>query len=611
MKIQNLKGAFQKFLTDNNRAIIVDGAWGIGKTYHVLQFIKELKKSKSKQKIIYVSLFGKSNIDEVHTEIYSRLHPIKKNAKKIIEVIPKVAPLVGTVGDIISNLEFALKDSDTEESQKDTEKDVLQESSKDTPLSEHMSAVENIADNLNTLSGDSESLLTKTSNKYRNIIVLDDFERLDFEKISLIDMLGYVNSLFLQNFKVIVVCNSKEIRATEENNFLAFKEKVFDREYIITATNEEIINSYFGEDFVSLDDYIISEFNNNLRIAKRVSNFYMETTGAIKEFAPNYLEKWTKESILFSCTLIIVACNTSKYNQDNTEKLNLTDMMMLASLELDNSLQKIIIDINKHVRDSGLGKINNQLIAGLLLFYYYDDISKLKMFFVENEEKPQNPLLEEAFLMSDSSKEELFNRQFNFIVEQSTLKEGNVFQAIKSMCRYHMYSHIDEREKEIISNLLQKCDEKDIHRMVDISFADDKDNSRLIQFRETFMEIRIEMFVSKMCSDLKKLYKDKKYSAILDKLNSISRNNIYSTTEERRRILVNDILSTIEECNFFIDDLFGDISYSQWDVAHQICELSNEYSFSDKLIDFIKSINFKGDKSAEERYNFLLQNKFH
>ena len=48
------------------------------------------------------------------------MHPIKKNAKKIIEVIPKVAPLVGTVGDIISNLEFALKDSDTEESQKDT-----------------------------------------------------------------------------------------------------------------------------------------------------------------------------------------------------------------------------------------------------------------------------------------------------------------------------------------------------------------------------------------------------------------------------------------------------------------------------------------------------------
>lgn len=159
--------------------------------------------------------------------------------------------------------------------------------------------------------------------------------------------------------------------------------------------------------------------------------------------------------------------------------------------------------------------------------------------------------------------------------------------------------------------MLQKCDEKDIHRMVDIGFEDDKDNPRLIQFRKNFMEIRIEMFVSKMCADLKKLYKDKKYSAIVDKLNSISRNSIYSTIKEGKRFLLNDIFSTIKECNFFMDDLFGDISYSQWDVAHQICELSNEYSFSDELIDSIKSINFKGDKSAEERYNFLLQNKFH
>lgn len=34
MKIQNLKDVFQKFLTDNNRAILINGAWGIGKFYN-------------------------------------------------------------------------------------------------------------------------------------------------------------------------------------------------------------------------------------------------------------------------------------------------------------------------------------------------------------------------------------------------------------------------------------------------------------------------------------------------------------------------------------------------------------------------------------------------
>ena len=113
MDIQNLKDVFQKFAVDHNRAILVDGAWGIGKTYYVLQFLKEFKQTKNKQKIAYVSLFGKTSIDEVHTEIYSRLHPVKQNSKRIIQIIPKVAPLLGAVGDIVSSLEFALKDGES------------------------------------------------------------------------------------------------------------------------------------------------------------------------------------------------------------------------------------------------------------------------------------------------------------------------------------------------------------------------------------------------------------------------------------------------------------------------------------------------------------------
>ena len=153
MKIQNLKDVFQKFSTDNNRAILVDGVWGIGKTYHVLQFLKEAKKSKTKQKIVYVSLFGKSSIDEVHTEIYSRLHPIKQNSKKIIQVIPKVAPLLGAVGDIVSNLEFTLKDNENVED------------SKDTSISDNISAIGEIADKLNALDGDLQKTMDKAPQK--------------------------------------------------------------------------------------------------------------------------------------------------------------------------------------------------------------------------------------------------------------------------------------------------------------------------------------------------------------------------------------------------------------------------------------------------------------
>ncbi len=96
---------------------------------------------------------------------------------------------------------------------------------------------------------------------------------------------------------------------------------------------------------------------------------------------------------------------------------------------------------------------------------------------------------------------------------------------------------------------------------------------------------------------------------IIDRLNTVSRNSIYSKVEEGKRFLVDDIFNTIKECNFFIDDLFGNISYSQWEVAHQICELSNDYNFSNEVIIFINDIDFKDDQSAKERYEFLIQNK--
>jgi len=606
MKIQNLKDVFQRFSKDNNRAILVDGSWGTGKTYYVLQFLKDSKKLK--QKIVYVSLFGKSNIDEVHTEIYSRLHPIKENSKKIIQVIPKIAPLLGTVGDIIDNLEYVLKSSDAE--RRSVSEHVSEDSDAEgKSVCERRLAIEDIADNLQSLNDSFGKTRINSSPKHRNIIILDDFERLDFEKISFTDVLGYVNSLFMQNFKVIVVCNSKEIPHKEENNFSSFKEKVFDREYVITATNRDIINSYFSQDKIFLDERIIDEFDNNLRIAQRVSNFYFEAVDAIARIDPNYLKITTKENILFGCTLVVIACNTSKYTQAEPANANLTDMMMLASLQVDESLHKIIIGINKYLIDKGLGQINNQLIASLLQLYYYNDITGLSRLLGINEFKVHNPLLEEAFWLSDDEKEKLFLRQFSYITQESKINVGNVYQCVKSMCEYHMYSHIDDHEDEIIFNLLQKCDEKDIHRIADIHFVDEKENLRFVKFKNKFREKRLETLVSNMCSDLRILYSEKKYPVIMDKINAVSREDNYAIVKEGKRYLAEDILDTIKECNFFIDDLFGNISYSQWSLAHQICELSNDYNFSDQLREYINNMDFNADRSAQERYTYLIQKK--
>ena len=59
MNVENLCKVFENFKEDKNRAILVDGPWGVGKTYQILQFLKNDSPKKKKQnKIIYVTLFG-------------------------------------------------------------------------------------------------------------------------------------------------------------------------------------------------------------------------------------------------------------------------------------------------------------------------------------------------------------------------------------------------------------------------------------------------------------------------------------------------------------------------------------------------------------------------
>ena len=84
---------------------------------------------------------------------------------------------------------------------------------------------------------------------------------------------------------------------------------------------------------------------------------------------------------------------------------------------------------------------------------------------------------------------------------------------------------------------------------------------------------------------------------------------MYSIRENGKQVLDKDILDAINECNFFIDDLFGTISDPQWGVAHRICHLSVECNFANQIIEYINSLEFDNNQSAKDRYTYLLNDK--
>lgn len=156
-----------------NQAVLIDGEWGSGKTYFICNVFMEkfeaLKKKKElckSKELLYLSLYGMTNTDEIQTAIYEKMlekcitKNISKKAVLPMKVLQKLAP---------AGLEcFGINGVDK---LKDVVKDIK-------PISDM-------------------------------VIVFDDLERCNIE---INEVLGYINNLVEHNnVKAIILANEKEI----------------------------------------------------------------------------------------------------------------------------------------------------------------------------------------------------------------------------------------------------------------------------------------------------------------------------------------------------------------------------------------------------------------
>ena len=128
---------------------------------------------------------------------------------------------------------------------------------------------------------------------------------------------------------------------------------------------------------------------------------------------------------------------------------------------------------------------------------------------------------------------------------------------------------------------------------------------RFSDFRKKFRIAYKRKVVDKMISDLDDSYVNKKYAKLYDLLNELEMKNVFVENDKLNEKIVN----SIEENHYFIEDLFGTMELSHWKVAHKICELAVRYNLAENVIAYINSIDYTCDKSATDRYEFLLKNK--
>ena len=112
MKSKDLEQIIENFSNDNHRSLLIDGPWGTGKTYQVLNYIKHKKKKSIK--VTYISIFGKQSIDEINTELYIKLNPnknlIKKMSVKGLSIISQSFSPIPGASALIDSLAYSIND---------------------------------------------------------------------------------------------------------------------------------------------------------------------------------------------------------------------------------------------------------------------------------------------------------------------------------------------------------------------------------------------------------------------------------------------------------------------------------------------------------------------
>lgn len=575
MKIAKLNQIFKDFYSNDDRAILIDGSWGIGKTHAILKFLEWTNYEDSgipdNTVYKYVSLFGKESIDEIHTEIYRQFHPIRYGAKKAVNLIPKVASLgnflpgaAGSIANTISSLQYALK--------------VTQDS------------------------------LVKNNEIKHQIVFLDDLERVDFKKISFNQMLGYFDNLIRQGIKIIAICNSEMLlqRYSElKNDFVSFKEKVFDREYKITATHSEIILSYFDDDS-QIDEDIISEFKNNLRIAQRVSHFYKEVIEFLAKKKVNSGEFYSNRELLEYCTYVIVETHTSNYKSFNED--NSGDSVFNSHIFYLEQEDKNIEENFKHIyyyrkNKYGYSCTNSKLLTALLQFYFYSDEESLYKIFNLNENN--SIFSKSAILLSDEGKRELFAQQIQYVLDGKDLESQNLLNLVVTWFRFSEFSDILRKQNCLLKALIDNIDKysKQINYL--ILAVNKTECSDLDKFLLNLDKTLKQKTIDDLLIKIKNEWQNKDYAELLKNISILDDDVLYFTDYKRNKFKPL-IEIFIKSNNYFIDELSGEIDIAQWNIALTMTDYAQRYGFGEDLRSYINNLKYV-DKSSEYRYKILLE----
>ncbi len=197
---------------NNGKTIMLSGAWGAGKTHFWQEDIlkgdestKGLVEQLEDKACVYISLYGKDNLDSLKKEV---LIKASLDKEEVNEIISKEVSTFGV--EALSSI-------------KDSDLNIFKLVNAGIDLAQGMKSKKGI-----------EKL------KDGGIICFDDFERKSKE-IDLNDLFGFISQLAIEyQCKVIIILNSDVFEGEESNVFKTVKEKTVNKYFYFEPTIKEL-----------------------------------------------------------------------------------------------------------------------------------------------------------------------------------------------------------------------------------------------------------------------------------------------------------------------------------------------------------------------------------
>jgi hypothetical protein len=324
-KLKDLKeyllGDGEYLLKDDNngKTVMLSGVWGSGKTYFWQSEIEpELseKLREGNKACVYVSLYGKDNIEAIKNEIlfkaYESIKDENQLAKRAISAFGFGSRLLSvSVGGIRANTAIV----------GDAVKGFFESKKID----------------------EAESFLADGG-----VVCFDDFERKS-KHVDLNDLFGFITQLSIDmNCKVVIILNSDVFEGEEANVFKNVKEKTVNKFFYFEPTIEELfISIYAGNEKYKVLDEHIDEILKAVKETKELNaRIYIQVLDNCLEWLNQYeYDKYQLRALVLITTNFIKNHFVFEYK--------------FLGKDVERKLYRVL---EKYYNDEGLFEISNYFV---------------------------------------------------------------------------------------------------------------------------------------------------------------------------------------------------------------------------------------------------------